>query len=109
MSSCWCVPTLIALALAVAAAAEAPECAQYLNDESRGLYALCMAKAPVPEATQRRLRALPGLDAHPYGQDQEHQRIYQSDPEYRRRHDQNMIRNHGMGGCTPNFSTGGCL
>ena len=98
----------------VPSAALANPCAYFLNTDQPDLYAQCMANeadgspAIEPE-TRRQLQALPGLSADPYGMQTEQQRIYQSDPGYRAQHDQNMIMNHGGGGCTPNFATGGCL
>ena len=34
---------------------------------------------------------------------------YDSREEYIKNRNQDQIMNHGSGGCTPNFSTGGCL
>ena len=41
-------------------------------------------------------------------QQQEQQRQWQQQQEQQRQQQQQQLR-HGAGGCTPNFSTGGCL
>jgi len=97
------------LAAPISAVAEADECMAHLRSNRVADCALCMLAAGRSDHTRSELQLLQGLSADPYGQEQQHQRIYQSDLDYRRAHDQNMMLNHGMGGCTPNFATGGCL
>lgn len=107
----WRASLLLLLALPSAAFAQVSACEVFLMGGSNapGEKERCMAMMERSEQKRRELQMLQGLSAHPYGKQQEQQRIYQVNPEYRQLHDQDMILNHGAGGCTPNFATGGCL
>jgi len=37
------------------------------------------------------------------------EQLYQMNEAYRQQRQRDMILQHGAGGCTPNFATGGCL
>lgn len=39
----------------------------------------------------------------------DYQPIDYQETQYERERNRELIHQHGMGGCTPNFSTGGCL